>query len=293
MARGIQAAAKHFGIKPNELDGRLFVDSGMEGSTLCTATESSAGFQLLRPVFEEITGELLARRIDVLVIDPFVSSHAIDEIDNTKIDKIAKEWARVANAANCVVVLVHHTSKSGADSVNVMSARGGKSLTDAVRSALVFNRMDANAALRFGFDDAERRRYFTVSDDKHNRAAAEGADWFKLESVDLGNGAGDLRPGDSVGVATPWHPPALAEGVSPDDLGAVHAAIAGGEWRKDPQCNNWVGFAIGSALGIEIGAPAGRRRVKALLASWLEDGSLIEVEHLDSSRKTRKFVEVA
>jgi RecA-family ATPase len=73
---------------------------------------------------DALTAESLARQIDVLIIDPFVSSHEVEENANSQIDEIAKAWGRVARAANCAIVLVHQTSKAGAAEVTALSARG-------------------------------------------------------------------------------------------------------------------------------------------------------------------------
>ena len=48
--------------------------------------------------------------------------------------------------------------------------------------------MTPEDAAKLGIADDERRSYINVSDDKHNRAPAEKADWFQLVGVDLGNG---------------------------------------------------------------------------------------------------------
>ena len=53
------------------------------------------------------------RKIDVIVIDPFVSSHEVPENDNTAQDMVVKEWGRVADRGNCAVHLVDHTRKMG------------------------------------------------------------------------------------------------------------------------------------------------------------------------------------
>ena len=37
---------------------------------------------------------------DVLIIDPFVSSHEVPENDNGAMDRIVKEWGRVAQRGN-------------------------------------------------------------------------------------------------------------------------------------------------------------------------------------------------
>lgn len=290
LQRSIQASALRWGVGQDELAGRLFVDTAMEGRGLCTAVENDGGFKVLAPVYEAITAELIRRKIDVLVIDPFVSSHEVEENANSKIDKIAKAWGRVANAANCVIVLVHHTSKAGAAEVTALSARGAKALTDACRSALVLNRMSDDEADRFGFDDKERRRYFTVQDDKHNRAPAENADWFHLESVELGNGG--LGEGDSIGVAVPWQTPDPFEGLTLNHLYLAQCEVEKDECRADAQSPEWVGHAVARALTLDGNSVKDRKRITSLMRTWIENGAFKEVVKKDKKSKDRKFVVV-
>lgn len=110
MARTIQAACKVHGISEEDIGGRLYVNSGRD-TPLCTAKVKSGEITILEPVYAEILAQLKARKIDVLIIDPFVSSHAVTENDNMAIDAVVKAWARVADEANCAILLVHHTRK--------------------------------------------------------------------------------------------------------------------------------------------------------------------------------------
>ena len=263
LSRVIQAGALHFKLSEADLGDRLFVDSAMEGAGLCTATEED-GFKLIAPVFEAITAELIARRIDVLIIDPFVSSHEVDENANTKIDSIAKAWGRVAKAANASIVLVHHSRKLAGQKVTSEQSRGASSLIAAARIALVLNRMDEAEAERFGIEgDDERRRHFSVQDDKHNRAPPEKADWFRMASVDLGNG-------DSIGVAEPWTPTDPFGGLTGQHLYRVQMAIADGDHREDWQSPSWVGIAVAATLGLDAKAKFDRARIRKLIGTWLE-----------------------
>lgn len=289
MQRSIQASATHHGVRREDVDGRLFIDCAMEGAGLCTAIEGPDGFKLLSPVYEQVTAEIIERGIDVLVIDPFVSSHEVEENANSLIDKVAKAWARVANDANCVVVLVHHTSKAGAGTVTAHSSRGAVALTDATRSALVLNRMDEKKAQELGFDDSEGKRYFSVGDDKHNRAPAEKADWFFLASVNLGNGPDG---GDSIGVAQPAKLPDPFEDITVDDLRAVQSKVNGGDWRENNQANNWVGKAVAEVVGLDLGKSSDKAKVKALLRTWIANGALRVVERKDNRSELRKFIDV-
>lgn len=290
LSRSIQAAALHHDIDPSDLDGRLFVDSGMEGATLCTAKESGNAITLNEEVFEALTAEIQRRKIDVLLIDPFVSSHEVEENANTKIDKIAKAWGRVAKAAGCCIVLVHHTSKAGAGEVTAMSSRGAVALINAARCTLVINRMTEAKARELGIPDGEHRRYISLSDDKHNRAPAEKADWYRLESIDLGNGA-ENQPGDNIAVAVSWKLPDAFDGLKDGDLYAVQTLVSRGNYRADAQAHEWVGHAVAKALGLQV--ERDKPRIKRLVKTWIANGVLVIEMRKDPNRsEMKKFVAV-
>ncbi|MBA4092063.1 MAG: hypothetical protein C0494_15935 [Sphingobium sp.] len=289
LSRSIQAAAIHYGIEPADVDDRLYVDSGMEGAGLCTAVEAEGQFKLLGPVYDALTHELQRRGIDVLIVDPFVSSHEVEENANSKIDKIAKAWGRVAKAANCVIVLVHHTSKAGSADVTAMSARGAVALVNAARSTLVLNRMTDEQAQELSISPEQRGRYVSVADDKHNRAPAEKADWYELIGVDLGNGVGH-HPGDSIAVAAPWSLPDPFHDVTAQHLEQVKRVIDGGEWRENMQSSQWVGYAVAQVLGLDADNKSDRGRIKSILRQWIVNGALKVERRMDKNRQERPFV---
>lgn len=194
--RRIHATAKRFHITPFEIGGRLFADSGRD-QALVIADESDVGTRIIRPVVDSIIAEIQRRLIDVLIIDPFVSSHEVSENDNPAIDKVTKEWGRIADICDCSINLVHHVRKGNGAETNADSSRGAKSLIDAARSVNVYNRMTEDEAQNANIPPEERAFYFRVSNDKANLAPPEKADWFRMNNVDLLNG-------DSVGVACPW-----------------------------------------------------------------------------------------
>lgn len=245
LSRTIQATCLYHVVAPSDVAGHLFVDSAMDGSELCTATEDKNGLKLLEPVYEAVCAEITRRGIDVLIIDPFVSSHAVEENSNSKIDKVVKAWGRVAKAANCVIVLVHHTSKVGAAEVTANSARGASALTSAARSVLTLNRMNAADAAKYGIPEDDRRRHFAVIDDKHNRAPAERDAWFQLLSIDLGNG-------DNVGVCVPWSPPAAPDVSDLKMVIALQKLVDVGQYRDNHQAKGWVGEAIAKVYGLDL-----------------------------------------
>lgn len=140
MERRIIAAMQHHNVSPEEVSGRLFVDTGRERE-LCTAIQTREGVQIMRPELDALADEIEARQIDVVVIDPFVSSHQASENDNGAIDLVAKEWARLADRCDCAIELVHHTRKTNGEEATTESGRGASALLAAARSGRVLNKM--------------------------------------------------------------------------------------------------------------------------------------------------------
>jgi hypothetical protein len=285
------AASMHHQVGEAECGDRMFVDSGPEGATLCTAIEDRVGFQIIEPVMENVTAAIIALGIDVLFVDPFVSSHAVNENDNNKIDAVAKRWARVAQATGCAIVLVHHSVKMRSETVTADSARGAGALNNAARMTLVLNRMSPEQAEGWGIDPTAAQRYFNVADDKHNMAAAEGADWFEIVSVDLHN-ATDIHESDSVGVVTRWSPPRVMDGVDAEHLFQIQRVLSNGTYWRDKQSKiDWAGDAIGNIIKLDCVDAASKKRIQAMIEVWLRSGALrTEMRQDPAKRKMREAV---
>ncbi|MCD2324984.1 helicase RepA family protein [Sphingomonas sp. IC-56] len=291
LARQIQAAAIHHRIDQMDCGDRLFIDSALEGNELCVAIEGAEGGAIQRPVIHALEAELRNQAVDVLIVDPFVSSHRVSENDNGLIDDVVKEWAKLAKRSGCSIVLVHHSKKLNGVKVTAEASRGASSLVAAARSTLVLNRMDEAEATKFGIEnDDERRRLFTVQDDKHNRAPAEKATWFRMASQDLGNGEG--AHGDNIGVVTCWSPPDAFDGISADHLLRAQRAISAGSYRENQQATDWVGQPVGDVLGIDADSKPGKARLRQIIRTWIDNGALIVVDGKDERRKPVKFVQV-
>lgn len=248
------AASMFHGVGRDACADRIYLDSGPEGAELCIRLEERDGYRIAVPFVEGLIAGRQARKIDVLVVDPFVSSHGVSENDNSAIDAVVKTWAAIAKRAGCSVVLVHHSKKLGNEKVTAESSRGASALVSAARVTLVLNRMDPAEAQRFGIgEDKERRRLFTVQDDKANRASAEEAQWFRLASQNVANSTGQDDPfgeeGDSVGVVTRWTPPDAFEGITVDHLRRVQQIVAAGEYKAHHAATDWVGNVVAEALG--------------------------------------------
>lgn len=289
LDRQISAASMFHGIGREDCENRLCVDSGLV-QPLCTATDDGGGFAIAEDVFDQVASTVRERSISVVIVDPFVSSHAVRENSNEAINAIAKRWKLLAHQTNCAVLLVHHTKKLGMQEATAEDGRGAVALRDAARIVLPLNPMSRADAGKLGVTDpALRRSLVRVDTGKANRAPAEEATWIKLANQCLGNGDG-CEPADHVGVASLWEKPEASDGLSAWHLSQVQLRVADGQWRDNVQAKDWVGHLVAEVTGLSV--ERDKARIKAILKKWKSDGAL-KVESLsDGNGDPRPFVVV-
>ena len=246
---------------------------------------------------EGLIAEIKRLDIGVLIVDPFVSTHTVNENDNSAINAVIGAFREVADRGDCAVELVHHTRKpaqaGGNAPTTVEDGRGAGSFHGAVRSMRAISRMSDGDADKWDIEADERRLYFHVHDGKPSmQRPTSKADWYRLESVDLGNASQDW-PSDNVGVVSAWVPPAPLSDVTLIDLQKIQEKIAeGSDWQQSIQAENWVGNLVCEILEYDSSEKSARFKVKDLLKIWIKSGALKVVSGLTKHRKPTKFVVV-
>lgn len=282
--RRMAASMLHHGIARDDLDGYVHVVSGRDRPLLIAGLDTD-GFTLCYPDKSEMIRLVKLECIGLIVVDPFVNSHELDENNNPHINAAARTWAEIANDAGCAVLLVHHTRK-GAVAGDMDSGRGASALIAASRVGLTLTAMVADEAKGFGIPEKERRLHIRLDDAKANLAPpSEHARWFKLVGVPLGNGeiGTPWHEGDNVQAVEVWTPPdtfthtpaelsavldAIAAGPSTDRRYTARRTGAGGGPR-------WAGHAVMRLLDVDEG-PAAK-----MIAAWMKEGVLVEETYKD------------
>ena len=177
----IAAAALHYELTPADLEGYLFVNHGRD-TPLVIAASDSKGLFIAKPIVDALVDAVVDIGADVVIADPFVSSHRVTENDNIAIDMVVKEWGRVGENGNCAIRLTHHARK-GEQEVTAESSRGASAIVNAGRVVRVFNRMTKEEAGKAGIEDERYRSYYRTYIDKQNMAPPLGkSDWFHLRA---------------------------------------------------------------------------------------------------------------
>jgi RecA-family ATPase len=116
IERRLTAVCLRYGITSEDLGGRLFIDSGRDRNFV-VVTADRGGVKPVEGIVKDILAGLRENQIDVAIFDPFVSIHNVNENDNAAIDAAAKQCARIADAGNCGVEIVHHTRKTNGSEI--------------------------------------------------------------------------------------------------------------------------------------------------------------------------------
>jgi len=289
LERQLAASCAFHRIGRDDCGDRLFVDSGLV-QPLCTASEDHNGLEIDEDVFSQLAGTIRDRGIGLVVVDPFVSSHAVNESSNEAINALSKRWKRLTHETGCSVILVHHTRKLGGREVTAEDGRGAVALRDAARIVLTLNSMTQTEAEDLGITDPQLRRSLVRIDiGKANRAPADAATWIKLESQSLENGNAS-EPPDLVGVAALWEKPDAFDGLSTWHLYQVQQALSDGNWRESVQARDWVGHLVAEVTGLDANKDKGR--LKSIIRAWLHSGALEVERRADAKGNERPFIVV-
>lgn len=297
LERRIQAAGIKFNLKPEDMEG-LFLDTGREQELVIAVEDKRSGVRIVEPIVEAVVEQIRAHKIDVMIVDPFVSTHQVNENDNGAIDKVAKLWAQIADQTNCAIDIVHHLRKLADREATVEDARGAVSLIGAARSVRVLNRMTTVQAKEAGLQERDRYGYFNIHYGKSNLTPlSHKLDWRHLESIALGNGAGMQKPQDHAPVVTEWKWPSseeVAALLTADERDHIVTLLDNGSYKEARNAKDWAGYAVAYALGLDKEDDGDKRKAGAVLKAMMDEGMLVKSEERDPvQRKNTSYIRSA
>jgi hypothetical protein len=201
LHRRIGGTAKHLGIDLKSLGGnRLFANSGVDDGSgnarkLIVAKAGDHGSVIATPDVADVVQHIKDKGIKLLIVDPFVSTHSLNENDNPQMEAVTFLYRQIAHQADCSVMLVHHVSKPGDtdQAGNQHASRGASSITAAARVVLTVAPMtdaDAKRAMGEDYPEKERENCIRVDTGKANLSApGKGTVILRKVSVSLENGS--------------------------------------------------------------------------------------------------------
>jgi RecA-family ATPase len=293
--RRLAAIDLHSGLSDDDLS-RLIVSSGRD-RPLIVAQEAERGVYVVMPDVDLIIEACRAANVDVLIVDPAVRAHRLPENDNKAIDLMMDQFARIAHEADVAVLLIHHTRK-GFVSGEMDSMRGASSMGSAARVVVTLQTMTHEEAVDMNVPEAERRFMVRVDNAKSNLAPPPmTAEWFRLNSQDLGNATAEYPDGDSVQVATAWEPPdpwadvgpVMAEIFARIERGYIHENGASEPFAASKQ-NTGDRYVANAVLASFPDGSKSEKQCMAIIRYWVENGLLEERKYKNAKGNERTGV---
>jgi hypothetical protein len=302
LDRRFKAACLHYEITDAHIGGRLFVDSGRDQPIKIVQLDEG-GKAVAQPVKDVLIRQMRERKIDALIIDPFVTVHAVNENSNEQINVVIDAWRDIAHQTNAAIELVHHTNKAGTGD-SFKDGRGASAFGDGIRGGRVLSPLSFEDGEQMGLDPAEAARITRVMNGAKPNMQPRGAHlrFFKMVSVPLNNGTAEYPNGDEIGVPEVWEKPDAFDGMDLNDLAKVQDAIKARETppAAAPANHDWAGYVVAEVLGLDIGEPGSsksdrtadqnrdRKRVTDLISTWLRSKAL-KKETVHSTRRGTDF----
>ncbi|MCP5364940.1 MAG: AAA family ATPase [Hyphomicrobiales bacterium] len=278
IKRRLKAACMHYGIGADDIRGYLKVITLTgRGETLAISDNGEMREGDLPGSIELLIEE---HKIDVVSFDPFVKCSGAPENDNASTDFVCRILSRIAETKKVAVAIAHHTRKGASDPGNIDSARGASALIDAARIGLTLTSMDSGSAKDFGINENERRTYSRLDDGKTNLTVAEKAKWFKMASVNLGNGTEDYPYGDNVQAIEPWTPPDAWADLNASQLNRMLDDIRDGlddgeRYSAAPNAKDRAAWKV-----VHEHAPGkSDAQCRQIIKTWLKNDVLIEEKY--------------
>lgn len=236
LRRRVLAAMRYHNVHPDELAGHLYLAApGQKAGKLVTSEPATRprrgqeGRVQAGAMLEEVRRTITARNIDLVLFDPLVKTHDVEENDNSAMDVVISTLTELAIDYNIAVDILHHTSKGATDPGNADRGRGASAVNNGARLVYTLSTMSVEEANAFNVSANDRRSFIRIDSGKVNIAPQlRDANWFQIVGVELRNQSSLYPSGDNVQTVVPWTPPEALDGVTDDMRQTIIAAIDAG-----------------------------------------------------------------
>lgn len=184
LQRRIGAAIKCFDVPFEQIEDRLFLDSGVDKRLTLAMKHPQGGIKPSKYV-PLIIERALQSNIDAIIIDPLVEFHEGEENDNVQMATVAGILRRIAVETNAAVLIGHHDRKPDSASSdghvgNQNALRGASAIQGVTRAINTLYTMSKQDAVDNGVDEDKRHLYVRMDGAKTNLSLAGGKpSWFK------------------------------------------------------------------------------------------------------------------
>jgi hypothetical protein len=287
LRRRLLAVRQHHNIGRHELVEHLFL-CAHKGDRLLQRTRDGrleAG-DLGRLIREAVA----TYRLDAIIIDPLVKTHAVEENSNSEMDQVVDLLAGMASELNIAIMMPHHIAKGGAHAPgDADRGRGASAIKDGGRLTYTLTPMSEEEADQLNIPLTERRCFVRMDSAKVNIVPPGTAKWFRLVGVRIGNGDAFYPQGDEVQTLEPFAPrdvwALVTTPVANRILDRIDAGPAPGRrYSPAPQSTDRAAWHV---VLSELPELISEKQAKEVISTWIKNG-VLEVREYDDPNDPRK-----
>jgi hypothetical protein len=285
----LAAIMREYNVTHDEIRGKFFMDAE-DTINITLAMETRDGLIENTPLANAMRDKIIENNIGLVISDPFISMHAVNENSNPSIQAVVAMVRRITRETGCAFGMIHHIRKTGGEDATIDSVRGAGALIGAARSARVLNKVGKEDAADLGVNEIDAMGLFRVDEGKGNLRPLESAVYRRMKSVKLDNG-------ESIGVAVAYSLPDLWDGMTTrvvnNMLTEIDKGIDGERYSSRPQDKaRYVGSVISGYTFANPDHKKSARQAKLIVAEWFEKDLLEEVAYRsEGQRKDRMGVQ--
>src|SRR6516164_10168285 len=222
----------------------------------------------------------------LVVLDPFVKIHALNENDNPDMDFVCSALIRIAQDCGIAVHSPAHTHKGQIQAGDADARRGASAQRDAGRLDYTFTVMSEEEAEKFGIHPDERKSFVRLDKAKANLTRAIKAEWFRLVSVSLGNATALYPDGDDMQAIERWKPPETWADLSSETLNAILNEIdtempGGRRYSGKPQATDRAAWKVVQRHS----SNKTEAQCREIIKDWIKAGVLFETKYHDPNAR--------
>jgi len=207
IERRIEATCQCFDVPLESIAENLFVRSGVDAEKL-VAARMIDGEVVATPHRRALKQFVQDAQLDLLIIDPFVQSHAVSENANEAVSRamVLLRECVVGDEHSAALNLVHHIRKPPGglrtSPDDMMVARGAGSMLGEAHFVFNLTDMSKRDAEEMGVEEDDLRSYLRLDDAKTKMGPPNDARWFERHGEDMVRTFGV----EEIGVLIPWVP---------------------------------------------------------------------------------------
>jgi RecA-family ATPase len=224
--RRLSATLRHFNATPADLASKLRIVGPNDVGTL-VERDPATGRLKVTEAMADLCQHIETFRPDILMLDPLVELHTVEENDNTGLRSVIANFRQLSVRYDIATALAHHVRKGAISPGDPDMVRGAGSIVGAARVVFTACGMSEDEAVKLGITPDGRKSFFRLDGAKINHAPLQDAEWFERIAHQLDNG-------EDVAAAVPWQPP--RDVITSNHFDVIEAEVRRGFHAADAYC---------------------------------------------------------